>query len=57
MNPPMAHRAVLRVGSSPGVWVTILVWRGCVGVSMVSLHDHKMVQRRHCQGRDSSQFR
>jgi hypothetical protein len=57
MNPPIAQRAVLGVGSSPGVWVTILAARGCVGVSMFSLHDHKEIQRKHCDDRDSSQFR
>jgi hypothetical protein len=34
MKPPIAQRAVLGVGSSPGACVTILAARGCVGVSM-----------------------
>jgi hypothetical protein len=34
MKPPIAQRAVLGEGSSPGVCVTILAARGCVGVSM-----------------------
>jgi hypothetical protein len=34
MKPPIAQRVVLEVGSSPGVCVTILAARGCVGVSI-----------------------
>jgi hypothetical protein len=35
MKPPIAQRAVLGVGSSPAVCVTILAARGFVGISML----------------------